>query len=254
MEKTENKGSVTTNSGMSLTPLKAMVIGGSGGVGRDLVTLLLNSKYFSKVTVIARRKVDAWKTLTEDEEKKFNFVKVEDLEFLTKEKEEIEKALSNDTEYDSVFCCLGSRGNKSKEEYFRVEFDYVNGSAGLCEKFKIPHFSMISSMGADPKSWFQILNVKGKAENEVLKKDVKYSSIFRVGGILNTDNDPWIASFIKKWVPFVPKIHPTDFAQAILNDSVLYHVQNQETNEKEFKNFNKIYLHKEIETLSKVNV
>jgi oxidoreductase len=216
MEKTsEEKG---------ILQLKAIVIGPTGAVGRELTDFLLNSEHFSKVTVLARRKIERWNSLSEEKAKKFNFIQVENLEILNKESQFLKDELfSGESDYDSLFCCLGSRTGKGKEEFIKVDYDYVVYSAILCEKFLIPHFSVVSSGGADPKSWFLYMKTKGRADEECLRRNITSKNIFRPGLIMDRDNDDRTGEKILSWVPFIPKITSTDLARAIYNNSVLYH-------------------------------
>lgn len=44
--------------------LKALIIGSTGGIGRELVKELLKSKNWSEVHVVVRRELEAWKELS----------------------------------------------------------------------------------------------------------------------------------------------------------------------------------------------
>ena len=57
-----------------------------------------------------------------------------------------------------------------------MDYTYVLFSAFLCEKFNIPHFSLVSTVGACSTSMFYYFEVKGKAE-EALKNLHKQNKI-----------------------------------------------------------------------------
>lgn len=170
--------------------LKCVVIGGSGAVGRELVDYLINSGNWVEVTLIVRRKIDRWSKLPMNGTK-VNFILLENLDILGKSREEILKLYPemNFEGYDSVFNCLGSRVKNGDEEFYKVDFTYVEYSASLCEKFNIPHFSHVTSEGANKGSCFLYMRVKGEIEEKLESMKIEKLSIFRPGAILDRDND-----------------------------------------------------------------
>ena len=167
---------------------KAIIIGATGAVGRELVDCLLSSNHYSKITIFVRRVIKKWEDLPEAKKQILNIIKVDDLDFLSNSKEELEKKLDN-IKYDVLFNVLGSRVGKGEEEFKKVDYTYVVNSSELCEKLNISHFSHCSSMGTNKNSWFLYLRIKGEAEEEELKKNINYITIFRPGMLLNRDND-----------------------------------------------------------------
>jgi oxidoreductase len=224
--------------------LKALIIGATGASGRELVDLLLASKYYYNISVIVRRKIDRWENLDENMKKKLKILRCDDLSILCKSKEEIVSFFQNEfpVDVDTVFCCLGSRVNRGDDEFKKVDFDFVTNSANLCEYFNIPHFSLISSQGADSSSWFLYLRTKGLADQECLKKNIRYISIFRPGFIQDRDNDSRIGEKIASVIPFIDKIKSVDLAKALICDDINFHF-NTITDTK------KIFTHKEIKNL-----
>ena len=79
----------------------------------------------------------------------------------------------------------------------------------------IPHFSLLSSTGADKKSFFLYTKTKGQAEEGLKSKHFPVLSIFRPGALLNRDNDKRWGESILKYIPFFPKIEATDMARAM---------------------------------------
>lgn len=170
--------------------LKAVVIGGSGAVGRELVDYLTNSGNWEIITLIVRRKIERWNSLPMNGTK-VNFIILENLDILGKSRDEILKLYPemNFEGYDSVFNCLGSRVKNGNEEFYKVDFTYVEYSASLCEKFNIPHFSHVTSEGANKNSCFLYMRVKGEIEEKLQSMKIEKLSIFRPGAILDRDND-----------------------------------------------------------------
>ena len=215
----------------------AIVIGGTGAVGRELITHLLNSNEYSKITAFVRRTIDRWSYLSESHKKILNIIKVDNLDFLSSSKEELQKKLNDSIQYDVLFNVLGSRVNKGEEEFKKVDYTYVIQSCEMCEKLNIKHFSHCSSMGTSKDSWFLYMRVKGEAEEEEMKKNVDYITIFKPGMILNRDNDSRLGENFASWIPFVPKIDVKVLARAMyLNDIQYQKLEVKEKKKVKFEN------------------
>lgn len=210
--------------------LNVIIIGATGAVGRELVDLLLKLDNYSKITIPVRRKIDRWEKLTPEQSAKLNIIMVKDLDFLGEGKEDIEKIIGTGTEYHAVFCCLGSRVGRGDEEFKKVDYTYVVQSCELCEKFSIPHFTLVSSTGVSKDSWMLYLRTKGLAEEEVLKHNIEYISILQPGMLLNRDNDSRTMETIGAFIPFFPKIETKALAMAMTLDDLNY--QKNQTKER----------------------
>ena len=203
--------------------INAIIIGATGAVGRELVDYLLMNENYGKVTIFVRRVIDRWEKLPEEKKQKLNIVKVENLDFMSEEKDKILSIMNDkDIQYDVLFNVLGSRVGRGEEEFRRVDFTYVVNSCILCEKLNISHFSNCSAANASKDSWFLYSRVKGEAEEECLKKNVNYVSILKPGIILNRDNDDRIGEKIISYIPFLPKITSKDIAMSMLMDDLEY--------------------------------
>ena len=203
--------------------INAIIIGATGAVGRELVDYLLMNENYGKVTIFVRRVIDRWEKLPEEKKQKLNIVKVENLDFMSEDKDKILSIMNDkDTQYDVLFNVLGSRVGRGEEEFRRVDFTYVVNSCILCEKLNISHFSNCSAANASKDSWFLYSRVKGEAEEECLKKNVNYVSILKPGIILNRDNDDRIGEKTISYIPFLPKITSKDIAMSMLMDDLEY--------------------------------
>ena len=203
--------------------INAIIIGATGAVGRELVDYLLMNDNYGKITIFVRRVIDRWDKLSEEQKNKLNIVKVENLDFMSEDKDKILSIMNDkDTQYDVLFNVLGSRVGRGEEEFRRVDFTYVVNSCILCEKLNISHFSNCSAANASKDSWFLYSRVKGEAEEECLKKNVNYVSILKPGIILNRDNDDRIGEKIISYIPFLPKITSKDIAMSMLMDDLEY--------------------------------
>ena len=202
--------------------INAIIIGATGAVGRELVDYLLMNENYGKITIFVRRVIDRWEKLTDEKKQKLNIVKVENLDFMANEKEQILSLLNDNVQYDVLFNVLGSRVGRGEEEFRKVDFTYVVNSCILCEKLNISHFSNCSAANASKDSYFLYSRVKGEAEEECLKKNVNYISILRPGIILNRDNDDRFMEKVIAYVPFLPKITSKDIAMSMLVDDLEY--------------------------------
>ena len=212
----------------------AIIIGATGAVGRELVDYLLKSNKYGKIVVFVRRIIDRWVNLKDEEKKILKIIKIDNLDFLGGTKEEILDKLGNENvQFDVVFNVLGSRVKMGDEEFRKVDFTYVVNSAEMCVKLNIPHFSHCSAMGADKSSWFLYNRVKGEAEEEEMKKNIKYISIFRPGGIVERDNDDRFLEKIMKFIPFLPRISAKDLACAMFNDDLNYQLSEKKEEKKD---------------------
>ena len=224
--------------------LNAIIIGATGAVGRELVDYLLMNENYGKITIFVRRVIERWEKLPEDKKQKLNIIKVENLDFMANEKEQILSLLNDNIQYDVLFNVLGSRVGRGEEEFRKVDYTYVVNSCILCEKLNISHFSNCSAANASKDSWFLYSRVKGEAEEDCLKKNVNYVSIFRPGIILNRDNDDRLGEKVIAYIPFLPKITSKDIAMSMLVDDLEY-----QRGKKEKKAIR--ISHSEMETLAK---
>ncbi|MFN7963592.1 MAG: oxidoreductase [Thermoanaerobaculia bacterium] len=134
--------------------LKAMVAGASGLVGGFLLEDLLAEPRYQQVLSLGRRQLGL--NSPRLSERRVSF---EELDSVT----DLPAA-------DHVFCCLGTTLARagSKAAFRQVDFDFVLALGRLAVRIGARQFLVVSSMGADARSWFFYNRVKGEAE-EALK-------------------------------------------------------------------------------------
>ena len=207
--------------------LKAIVIGATGAVGRELVDCLLNNENYIKVTIFVRRIITRWVDLPENKKQKLNIIEVDSLDCLSNY-DQLNSLLKEDTSYDVLFNTLGSRTGKGKEEFYKVDYTYVVDSCSLCEKYNISHFSNCSAGNADKNSCFYYSQVKGKAEDACLAKNVNYVSILRPGIITDRDNDYRCIECFVGCLCCCWRISSKEIALAMMMDDLEYQKGNKE--------------------------
>ena len=212
----------------SPSKLKAIVIGATGAVGRELVDFLINNENYSKVTIFVRRMITRWVDLPEEKKNKLNIIEVDSLDCLSNY-DQLNSLLKEDTNYDVLFNTLGSRTGKGKEEFYKVDYTYVVDSCTLSEKFKISHFSNCSAGNADKNSCFYYSQVKGQAEDACLEKEVNYVSIMRPGIITDRDNDFRCGECLVGCLCCCWRISSREIALAMMVDDLDYQKGNKES-------------------------
>jgi uncharacterized protein YbjT (DUF2867 family) len=143
---------------------KAIVLGGTGLIGHELLKILIADPQFAEVHLIGRRDTD----LTSS---KIHFHQVDMNEI------DQHASLFN---ADIVFCCLGStmKNAGSKEAFYKIDFDMVASAAKNAEG-KAQQFLMVSSLGANPHSSNFYLRTKGEVETAIQERNIPSISIFR---------------------------------------------------------------------------
>jgi uncharacterized protein YbjT (DUF2867 family) len=135
----------------SNTPKKALVIGATGLIGKQLVELLLNSDRYNEVRVLVRKLLHI--PHPKLVEVRYNFAQPDATQVIG----------------DDVFCCLGTTMKQagSKEAFYAVDYEYPVQTARFARQNGATQYLIVSSMGADPKSAFFYNRVKGEVEESL---------------------------------------------------------------------------------------
>lgn len=149
--------------------MKAVIIGGTGATGRELVKHLLDDSRFEQVIALVRRpSFDPHPKLTEE---------IVNFEQLEKHK--------NSIQGDIAFSCLGTTlkdaGNKTNQ--WRVDHDYQLEFAKLAKSNGIERFVLLSAFGADVNSSFFYNKMKGVLEQNIQQLNFDQLIILHPGGI-----------------------------------------------------------------------
>ena len=157
----------------------AIVAGASGLIGGELIKKLIASDDFRLIYIISRKKSGF------DHEKikelVIDFNKIDQLKF--------------DAPIDDVFCTLGTTMKKagSRDNFKKVDFEYVVALANLGKKAGASRFLVISSMGADPKSSVFYNKIKGMTEEALTKIGFNQLVILRPSLLLGERSEMRIA-------------------------------------------------------------
>lgn len=129
---------------------KALVIGATGAVGRDLVDILLKDERYSSVATFTRRDMGI------RHEKLTSYVV--DFAHPAQWKEFMQG--------DVLFSALGTSRKQagSKEGQYRVDYGYQLTAARIAKEQGVRQLVLVSSVGADYSSKFFYLRLKGEIE------------------------------------------------------------------------------------------
>ena len=133
--------------------MKAIVIGATGAVGKELVRALLDDARYTEVAVFVRR--DPGVTHPKLTAHVINF-----------EQPDTWRALVTG---DVLFSALGTSLKQagSKEAQRRIDYDYQHMFAEAAHANGVPHLILLSSLGADSRSSIFYLRLKGELDDAV---------------------------------------------------------------------------------------
>ena len=135
--------------------MKALVIGATGAVGKDLVDMLLKDDSFESVSVFVRRPLGL-------ENPKLT---VHIIDFNPPE------LWRNLLQGDVLFSCLGTtiKAAGSQEAQWKVDYTYQYEAAKAARENGVETYALVSSIGANPKSKIFYSRMKGELEEAVKK-------------------------------------------------------------------------------------
>lgn len=145
--------------------MKAIVIGATGAVGKDLVEELLSRREYEKIITFTRRPLDIKSEKIESYI--IDFDRPSDWAHLVKG--------------DVLFSALGTSLKQagSKEAQYRIDHDYQLSFAKAARENGVPHVVLVSSLGANRSSSIFYLKLKGLIERDVEALQFPRLSILR---------------------------------------------------------------------------
>lgn len=164
----------------------AVLAGTTGLIGSQVLTLLLNDTYYSKVIALSR------KPLTITHPKLDNLIV--NFDSLT--------SVSDRLRGDDVFCCLGTtmKVAGSKEAFREVDFEYPLSVATITKSQGATQFLLITALGADANSAVFYNRVKGEVETAIAKVGFSSFHIFQPSMLLGPRTESRAGESIGKMV------------------------------------------------------
>lgn len=148
----------------------ALLFGATGFVGSNLLTLLLASPAYSKVTIVVRKNPG---------------VSNDKLEVLTGDFNSL-PGLAPRLVADDVFIALGTTKKNTPDEklYYQVDHDYPVLGAKLAKQNGATSVFIVTAIGADISSRTFYIRLKGEVERDMIALDYPHTHIFRPSMIL----------------------------------------------------------------------
>ena len=142
----------------------ALILGASGLVGSEVLSLSLESDLYNKIVIVVRSPLTI----------KHNKLVEKIIDFDMPKWEEIFPV-------DHVYCCLGTTIKQagSKTNFIKVDHDYPLAFAAAAKKWESSIFSVITAAGVSPESKIFYNNVKGQLEKKLKSLELFSTLIFR---------------------------------------------------------------------------
>ncbi|AZQ63518.1 NAD-dependent epimerase/dehydratase family protein [Flammeovirga pectinis] len=143
----------------------ALIIGSTGLIGKNIVTLLTENEQYDKIISITRRPLGI-------SHPKLSEV-ITNFENLT--------TLELSTDIDVAFCCLGTTMKQagSKEAFYKVDHTFIIDFFKLAKRYNVKNSLVVSSMGADKHSFIYYNKVKGETEYALMNLGLPVLNIFQ---------------------------------------------------------------------------
>jgi uncharacterized protein YbjT (DUF2867 family) len=143
----------------------AVLLGAEGLIGKELLYLLLDNKLYEKVTVFVQKTLPIQHEKLRQIRTSFDDLKQYEKEF----------------EVDHVFCCIGSTMKQSgtKAQFLKADYEYPLAAAKCAESQKARSFLAVTSIGANLRSPFFYIKVKGQAEEDICQLYIRSTHFFR---------------------------------------------------------------------------
>lgn len=172
--------------------MKALIIGGTGATGKDLVSLLLEDDTISEVHSFVRKPM----SITHPK------LHAHVVNFDTPE------AWADLLHGDVAFSCLGTTlaVAGSKEAQWRVDYDYQYAFALQCKANGVPTFVLVSAAMANAQSKLFYNRMKGQLEDAVKALDFSCLLIFQPSILIRSNSDRSGENFTVKAFKFLNKL------------------------------------------------
>ncbi len=164
----------------------AIVIGATGLIGKSLVDQLVDSDGISKIITLTRRSATHLSAKVSNQ-----VVDFEQLEHYA----ESFKA-------DLLFSCLGTTSKQagSIAAQRKVDVDYQLKAAQLAVNNGVEHYLLVSSSGANEKSYSRYLKMKGELEHKVKALPFKRISIFQPSLLVGQRTNFRLGEKVASWL------------------------------------------------------
>ena len=155
--------------------MKALVLGATGAIGKDLVELLLKDPTVDRVDIFVRREVNIPSAKL--------VVHVVDFDH----PEQWADKLSGDVLFSTLGTTIRAAG--SQEAQWKVDYTYQYNAAKAARENGVPTYVLVSSVGANAKSRVFYTRMKGALDNAVQELGFPGCSILRPPSLIRKGSD-----------------------------------------------------------------
>jgi uncharacterized protein YbjT (DUF2867 family) len=159
-----------------MQPLSVVMLGASGAVGGHVVRQLTTFAELQRLTLLVRHSLAA-PTHSAIEQHVVDVINPSSYQ-------------NHLPSHNAAICTLGmgQPSKFSKEEFVRVDKDAVLAFAVACKQAGVRHFELLSAVGANAKSRFFYLRIKGELEDGLKAIGFERLSLFEPSMILTPTN------------------------------------------------------------------
>jgi len=148
-----------------LKNLHALILGGTGATGKELLKLLLNDPSYIKVSIFVRRKPAI----------KHKKLYIHEIDF--SRLNYYKSLIDGNVLFSALGTTLKDAGSRSQQ--YQVDYTYQYEFAKMASDNGVEIFSLVSSAGANPKSIFFYPRIKGELEQAINNLAFKKIQIFQ---------------------------------------------------------------------------
>ena len=160
---------------MAKDRLKALVIGATGAVGKDLVQQLIEDSSVERVDIFVRRevKIPSAKLVAH----------VVDFDH--------PETWADQLQGDVLFSCMGTtiKAAGSQDAQWKVDYTYQYDAAKAAKANGVPVYELISAIGANPKSKVFYTRMKGELDEAVQRLGFEGCFILRPPSLIRKGTD-----------------------------------------------------------------
>jgi uncharacterized protein YbjT (DUF2867 family) len=186
----------------TIQPYSAVILGSTGNVGRQIVSLLAASPTVRQVVVVNRRQTDEFKGMPKVRE-----LVVPDMNKLP---EAVELA-AREAGATVGFCAIGvGKGSQKmpEAEVRKIEVQYPEAFAKGCKAGGVLSMGLMTAAGSDIKSSFVYVRIIGEKEKAVTGVGIPALGIYKPSVIFGNSNTP---SYLRYIFPAVQWILPSRY-------------------------------------------
>lgn len=168
--------------------MKAIVIGGTGATGKDLIPLLLDDPAFDEVLAFSRRELSI----------SHPKLKVAIISFDNSDE------WNDMVKGDVLFSCLGTtlKAAGSKECQWRIDYDYQFEFAMAAKENGVSNYVLVSAAGASPNSSIFYSKMKGNLEDAIRELGFEKAIVLRPPLLRRKKSDRAGEVFADKFLSF----------------------------------------------------